>query len=74
MLACWLRLKYPDTFLGAIAASAPVRAFVGMEPAYDWNTYWQVGWEILFVVSSFGFSRDFVELQPLDNYLHHSLP
>ena len=42
MLACWLRLKYPDTFLGAIAASAPVRAYPGMLPAYDWDTYWQV--------------------------------
>eukprot|EP00045_Choanoeca_perplexa_P017149 m.243329 g.243329 ORF g.243329 m.243329 type:complete len:499 (+) comp17462_c0_seq2:4261-5757(+) len=42
MLACWLRLKYPSTFLGAIAASAPVRAFPGMDPAYDWDTYWQV--------------------------------
>lgn len=42
MLAAWLRLKYPDTFAGAIAASAPIRAFEGMDPAFDSNTYWQV--------------------------------
>lgn len=42
MLAAWLRIKYPDTFYGAIAASAPLTAFPGMSTAYDTNTYWQV--------------------------------
>jgi len=42
MLAAWLRIKYPDTFHGAIAASAPLGAFPGTSAVYDTNTYWQV--------------------------------
>ncbi|EGD74214.1 hypothetical protein PTSG_06225 [Salpingoeca rosetta] len=42
MLAAWLRMKYPQTFDGAIAASAPILAFPGMTPPFDSNGYWQV--------------------------------
>eukprot|EP00854_Cymbomonas_tetramitiformis_P025687 gene25687-31413_t len=42
MLAAWLRIKYPGSIDGAIAASAPILAFAGESPAFDTNTYWQV--------------------------------
>ncbi|EDQ86101.1 uncharacterized protein MONBRDRAFT_33933 [Monosiga brevicollis MX1] len=42
MLAAWLRIKYPETFLGAVAASAPISGFAGQQPEWDSNTYWQV--------------------------------
>jgi len=29
MLAAWMRLKYPDTITGSIAASAPIFGFMG---------------------------------------------
>ena len=39
MLAAWLRMKYPASIAGAIAASAPILAFGS---AWDSNKYWQV--------------------------------
>jgi lysosomal Pro-X carboxypeptidase len=41
-LAAWSRMKYPTTFQGAIAASAPVLGFLGELPEWDSNLYFQV--------------------------------
>jgi lysosomal Pro-X carboxypeptidase len=41
-LAAWSRMKYPATFEGAIAASAPVLGFLGEYPAWNSNLYFQV--------------------------------
>ena len=30
MLAAWLRMKFPNVFVGALASSAPVRMFKGV--------------------------------------------
>jgi len=32
MLAAWLRMKFPETFQGAVASSAPIRYFRGANP------------------------------------------
>lgn len=43
MLAAWLRMHYPTSVVGAIAASAPVLAFDGLlTRTYDGNAYWRV--------------------------------
>ena len=42
-LAAWMRVRYPSIIDGAIAASAPVGAFVSRfsEPPFDPAAYWK---------------------------------
>ena len=46
MLSSWIRMKYPDTFDGAIAGSAPILAFDGAEKASakhaGTTSYWAI--------------------------------
>jgi lysosomal Pro-X carboxypeptidase len=45
MLAAWLRFHYPNAVVGALAASAPVLAFDGIDDPtkpFDGNAYWRV--------------------------------
>jgi lysosomal Pro-X carboxypeptidase len=48
MLSAWLRMKYPAAVQGALACSAPILAFVGLDQfphlGFNWdsNAYWRV--------------------------------
>ena len=42
MLSSWLRIKYPWAVQGAIAGSAPIVNFEGMDPAYNPNAFQDV--------------------------------
>ena len=42
MLATWFRRAYPHLVDGVIAASAPILAYLGMEPPYEPNAYARV--------------------------------
>ena len=42
MIAAWFRLKYPNAVDGVLAASAPIWSFVGLDPPYDYNAFYQI--------------------------------
>lgn len=37
MLSAWMRIKYPNIVIGALAASAPIWQFTGLTPCEDFN-------------------------------------
>ena len=42
MLAAWFRLKYPNAIDGVLAASAPIWSFVGLDPPYDEEAFYEI--------------------------------
>ena len=42
MLAAWFRLKYPNAIDGVLAASAPIWSFVGLDPPYDEEAFYDI--------------------------------
>jgi len=42
MLGSWFRMRYPDALDGMIAASAPIISFVGLNPPYDYNAFYEI--------------------------------
>ncbi|XP_060576858.1 lysosomal Pro-X carboxypeptidase-like [Ruditapes philippinarum] len=75
MLSAWLRIKYPNVVVGALAASAPIWQFTGLTPCEAFNKVIanvftsvnrecfeniQKSWEIISTVAQTGEGRDFI--------------
>jgi len=41
-LSAWMRMKYPASVAGSIAASAPLLAFLGEDPMWDSGSYYRI--------------------------------